>query len=67
MALYVGNGKKLKIRMVNSVGEEITDAIYKLLIGYPMVEGALLISSDEFILTDENGIYIPVNREGESE
>ena len=67
MALYVGNGKKLKIKMVNSVGETLTDAIYKLTVGYSMVESILLVSSDNFILTDKNGIYITVNNsEGEN-
>lgn len=67
MALYVGNGKKLKIKMVNSVGETLTDAIYKLTVDYSMVENILLVSSDNFILTDKNGIYITVNNsEGEN-
>lgn len=71
MALYVGNGKKLKIKMVNSVGDQITDAIYKLLIGYPMVEGIKLIVADDngndHILTDKHGVYITVISEGEDE
>lgn len=54
MALYLGNGKKLKVRIGNS---EIT---YKTFLGMPIITGIKLIDKNNYELVDKNGVSITV-------
>lgn len=52
MALYLGTGEKVKIYLDNNV--------YKVNIfsTIPIVNGVLLLSSDDYILKDSKGLYL---------
>lgn len=52
MALYLGSGAPLRINTI--------DGVCKLVIpsAKPFVNGDILLSSDDYILTDSNGLYI---------
>lgn len=52
MALYLGNGQKLKVRFG---GAEIAYIVY---LGMPIITGIKLISSDNYELVDKNGLSI---------
>lgn len=53
MALYLGSSDKLKINAIDG-------GIYHIIIpSFPtIVNGIMLLSSDNFILKDSNGIYL---------
>jgi hypothetical protein len=52
MALYLGNNKKLKVRVNNS--------IYKLIVpvSSQIVDKVRLLSFDNYVLKDSNGVYL---------
>jgi hypothetical protein len=52
MALYLGSSKELKINFANSVRQLIIPS------PAPIVNGTILLSADNYILTDNKGIYI---------
>lgn len=52
MALYLGNSKKLKININNIVYN------LNLFSETPITNGIRLLSSDDYILKDSNGLYI---------
>lgn len=55
MALYYGSSEKLKINLSNSV---YNLNIVSLTTMSPTINGIMLKSSDNFVLTDLNGIYL---------
>lgn len=52
MALYLGSSKELKINFANSVRKLIIPS------PAPIVNGTILLSADNYILTDNKGIYV---------
>lgn len=54
MALYLGNGTKLKVRFGSA------EIAYKVYFGMPIITGIKLISSDNYELVDKNGDFITV-------
>lgn len=52
MALYLGNGEKLKINLNNSVCR------MNFYTENPVTNGVRLLSSDGYILKDINGLYL---------
>lgn len=57
MALYLGNSEKLKININNTI------CTLKLFSEVPILNGARLLSSENYILKDSNGIYITVKED----
>ena len=57
MALYFGNSEKLKINFDN--------AVVKLRLFYesPIINGAKLLSLENYILKDSNGLYLTVKED----
>lgn len=58
MALYFGNSGKLKLFSNNILYR------FMILTEAPIVNGVKLLSSDNFILKDSNGLYLTI-KEGE--
>lgn len=52
MALYLGSSEKLKVNINNVVH------IFNLFSSTPILNGVRLISSDDYILRDANGLYL---------
>ena len=57
MALYLGNSEKLKVKINN-----ITHSL-NLFSEIPIFNGARLLSSENYILKDSNGIYLTVKED----
>ena len=57
MALYLGNSEKLKIN-INNIKYSL-----KILTETPVFNGARLLSSENYILKDSNGIYLTVKED----
>ena len=57
MALYLGNSEKVKIYINNILYS------MKLFSETPIFEGAKLLSSENYILKDSNGIYLTVKED----
>lgn len=61
MALYLGSSEKLKIKLGDNVVYSIS--IFSAL---PTIEEVILLSSDNCLLKDSNGLYLlPLQIEGE--
>jgi hypothetical protein len=58
MALYLGNSEKLKFNL--------SGAVYNLNLfsTTPITNGVRLLSSDNYILKDSNGIYLTTKEKG---
>lgn len=52
MALYLGSGQKVKINLANN------KYILKLFSSSPIINGVKLLSSDNYLLKDKNGLYL---------
>ena len=55
MALYLGSSKELKIKLSNGSSFRLN---IPTLTSSPIVSGARLLSSDNYILKDSNGLYL---------
>lgn len=54
MSLYLGNSKKLKVNLNNIIYR------FKLFSENPITNGIRLLSSDNYILKDSNGLYLTI-------
>ena len=52
MAIYLGNGQKFKLNFGNATCSLIIPS------ATPILNGVKLLSSDNYILKDSNGIYL---------
>lgn len=57
MALYLGNSEKLKINIDNIV------YCLNLFSKTPITNGVRLLSSDNFIIKDANGLYLTIKED----
>ncbi len=57
MALYLGNGEKLKIN-INNIKYSL-----KILTETPVFDGVRLLSSDNYVLKDSNGLHLTVKED----
>lgn len=54
MSLYLGNSKKLEVNLNNIIYR------FKLFSENPITNGIRLLSSDNYILKDSNGLYLTI-------
>ena len=54
MSLYLGNSEKLKVNLNNIIYR------FKLFSENPITNGIRLLSSDNYILKDSNGLYLTI-------
>ena len=59
MALYLGNSNKLKVILNGTVYK------FNLFSGTPITNGIRLLSFDNYILKDSNGVYLTVEKGSE--